>query len=173
MHKTPWLLIIIVVLSLLASIYTGIKLWQAAKINQLIININDYDGVPKHSMVQFAQAFNYSQQGKLKQALMLLTQVLSTDDIKLKASAYYNRGNINLRHALLLDDGDPERASLVEFAKQDYRSALLLESDQWNARFNLELALKLIPEKPETAEVHKDEGGKFAVKSFGFKVELP
>ncbi|HEU4460504.1 MAG TPA: MxaK protein [Methylibium sp.] len=73
--------------------------------------------------------------------------------------ALYNLGTMHLRQALA-HGGDaaggaealkmsPETAPLVELAKQRLRELLRDAPDDWDARYNLERALRLAPEEQE------------------------
>jgi mxaK protein len=169
------LLVTIVVLSLLAVIQSGTKLWQANKINHFINHVGDYDEPLNHSNALFAQAFYDVKNGQPQQALDLLTQIVTSDDLALKAAAYYNRGNIHLRQAQSMDAEDRKRLPSVELAKQDYRTALLLSPELWDARFNLELALRMVPEKADVSALFDKPivNQQKTVQSYGFRVDLP
>lgn len=174
-HLAHWLLVAIAVVSVVAIGQTGYALWQTNKINAFISGNVESELVPEHFKAQFAQAFRDVEQGKPESALERLTTVLETDDPELEATAYYNRGNIHLREAQALAAADTARIALVGLAKQDYRNALLLNSSLWDARFNLELALLMVPEEPPSSQaLDKSKGSKsIIVKSLGFRVDLP
>ncbi|MEI2677270.1 MAG: MxaK protein [Burkholderiaceae bacterium] len=66
--------------------------------------------------------------------------------------AQYNLGNMYLRQALAAGDRSDTRP-LVELAKQRYRDLLRAEPQEWDARYNLERALRVAPEEEDaTAE---------------------
>lgn len=69
--------------------------------------------------------------------------------------ALYDLGNVYLRAALELRDkgADALALPLFELAKESYRAALLERGDLWDAKFNLELALRALP------DVDPDESG--------------
>ena len=175
LYLTHWLVVIALILSILAAMQTGLALWQATKTNHFIKQPSKFEQVPDNENALFAQAFYDVQQGDTQQAMDDLTQLISTDNIELKASAYYNRGNINLRQAMTMDDDDIKRIPLVELAKQDYRTALLMMPNLWNVRFNLELALIMVPEQPDIdALFDKPEVfNRVSRRTQGFKVDLP
>lgn len=58
LHLAYWLLTIIVIVSLIATVHTAFTLWQSNNINHFISNVSDYEQVPEHPRAQFAQAFN-------------------------------------------------------------------------------------------------------------------
>lgn len=72
-----------------------------------------------------------------------------------RRDAFYNSGNLFLREALALqgDDAPIRRMPLLELAKKSYRDALRLDPGFWDAKYNLERALRLAPEiEGEAAE---------------------
>ncbi len=102
-----------------------------------------------------------------------MLRVSNTDDKELEAAAYYNRANIYLKLAQRAGKND-SRLSYIALAKQDYRNSLLLDSSNWNARFNLEIALLMVPEEPvQKSEFKKIISQRKDVRAVGFKVDLP
>jgi mxaK protein len=61
--------------------------------------------------------------------------------------ALFNLGNMYLRQALA--GGGNDALPLIELAKQRYRDLLRAMPDDWDARYNLERALRLAPEDQE------------------------
>ena len=174
LHIAHWLLVIIAIVSSLAVIHTTVALWQTNKINHFINNMSDYEQIPEHPMAQFAQAFTEVERGDPQQALDRLTQIAVTDT-NLQAAIYYNRGNIHLRAAQAMVKGDIKQISSVELAKQDYRTALLIDPMLWNVRFNLEVALNMVPEEPDLDALFDKPTvlQQKSIESVGFRVELP
>lgn len=170
-----WLLVIIAIVSLLAAGRVGLTLWQTNKVNEFISNPAGSEVVPEHLKAQFAKAFNEVEQGKSPAALERLTTVVVTKDPALEAAAYFNRGNIQLREARKLASNDNGRVALIGLAKQDYRTALLIDSSLWDARFNLELALRMAPEEAADNKAYSKRKGSTSVvvKAVGFRVDLP
>jgi len=175
LHIAHWLLVAVAIVSLLAVGQAGLSMMQTNKVNNFITNPSEFEQVPDNLKAQFAQAYNDAEQGKLAEALEMLTSVLVTDDPELEAAAYFNRGNIHLRDAQALPASDTGRIALVGLAKQDYRSALLLNPNLWEARYNLELALLMVPEEPSENKVYSKRKGSesVVVKAVGFRVDLP
>lgn len=61
--------------------------------------------------------------------------------------ALFNLGNLYLRQGMAVLDTEPAKAlPLIELAKQRYRGLLRLDPQDWDARYNLERALRLAPE---------------------------
>lgn len=63
-------------------------------------------------------------------------------------AARYNGANLLLRQAVVLRAGDhPGQAlALIELAKENYREVLRQDPADWNARYNLERAQRLLPD---------------------------
>ncbi|PCJ30835.1 MAG: MxaK protein [Gammaproteobacteria bacterium] len=175
LHGLHWGLVIIVAASSVAIAKTSLSIWQTSQVNEFISNPADFEHVPDNANAQFSQASYDVEQAKPEEALDRLTQVLNTEDKALEAAAYFNRGNINLRAARELAAGDSARIALVGLAKQDYRTALLIDSNVWDARFNLEIALLMAPEVVSANKAYKKRKGSqsVVVKAVGFRVDLP
>jgi len=175
LHIAHWLLVAVAIVSLLAAAQAGLSIIQTKKINTFIANPAEAEQIPEHVKAQFAQAYSEAEKGQSVEALERLTTVLATDDSELEAAAYFNRGNIHLRDAQALPASDTGRIALVGLAKQDYRTALLLDSSFWDARYNLELALLMVPEEAADNKPYTKRKGSesVVVKAVGFRVDLP
>ncbi|NOQ93991.1 MAG: MxaK protein [Methylophaga sp.] len=176
LHLAHWALVAVAGASTLTAGNAGWTLYQTNKVNSFISSPSEFEQVPEHKKAQFAKAFDDVGKGQSEQALERLTTTLTTEDPVLEAAAYFNRANIHLREVLALPLKDTGRVALVGLAKQDYRNALLVDPNLWDARFNLEYALLLVPE--EAGAMGKSEWGKkgssrVIVKAVGFRVDLP
>ena len=80
--------------------------------------------------------------------------------------ALYNLANMHLRQASN-GQGSAPAITMVELAKQRYRDLLRVAPDDWDARYNLERAVRLAPE--EELPVAEDENGPLANR----RVRLP
>lgn len=170
-----WLLMALMVASAVVAMLTALALWQEKQVNAYIDEPEAFDTVPDDPRAQFAYAGMLKRQEKNDAALAQLTEVLGDADASLLPLAYFNRGNINLREALSLTDSDGRQIPLVELAKQDYRSALALDPGMWNARYNLEVALRVVPEDPANNEDFEKNviSSQRSIESKAFKVDLP
>jgi mxaK protein len=92
--------------------------------------------------------------GRIAEAAALLRQA-AADAARgeLRDTALYDLGNLYLREALRVRDSgaDASALPLLELAKENYRSVLLQRPDLWDAKFNLELALRVAPD-PDPAD---------------------
>lgn len=179
MNKTlvfaRWLLIVLIIASAGVAVGSAIELWRAQQVNAYIADPEAFETVPDDPRARFAYAGLLQRQQKHDEALEQLTQVLGEADASLLPLVYFNRGNINLREALSLTGSDGRQIPLVELAKQDYRSALALDPQMWNTRYNLEVALRVVPEDPNnnTDFEKKVISSQRSIESKAFKVDLP
>ena len=170
-----WLLLLLIVVSTMVVTVSVWRLWQEKQVNAYIENPEEFEIVPNDSRAQLVHASLLERQQKHDAALNQLTQVLGEADETLMPVAYFNRANINLREALSLTSSDGRQIPLVELAKQDYRSVLALVPEMWDARYNLEIALRLVPEDPAANEDFEKKviSSQRSIESKAFKVDLP
>lgn len=70
-----------------------------------------------------------------------------------RAAMLYNMANARLRRAIELGGkGNLDKAAaLVRLAKDEYRESLSINPDDWNAKYNLDLAMKIVRDFPSAA----------------------
>jgi mxaK protein len=140
------------------AVYQGVTVYRLEALNQAIAhpgNIIIDDHTPP--ILIFDKAMHLNQTGKAGEAIRLYASLRNTPEPDLRARAFHNLAGIYLRdgaqhwnaHGVL----DYARVSTeVELAKQNYREALRLNPDDWDARYNLEYAWRITPppkEKPK------------------------
>jgi mxaK protein len=86
--------------------------------------------------------------GRTAEAAALLRRAADASRGELRQVALYDLGNLYLREAMRVrqSGADASALPLLELAKESYRSALLERPDLWDAKFNLELALRVAPD---------------------------
>ena len=140
----------------------GFRWFEAARINRAIADGSIVEQeVPRTQQAVFAQAYHLAARGDDERALNLYKQ-LQDEGGPLAHAARYNAGNIHLRQALLLQKsrGDAALGALItptELAKQAYRDVLRADPADWDARFNLEKALRVLPD-PDDEEAGPTPG---------------
>ena len=150
------------VLSLLALggvVYHGFKLYQLETLKRTMANpdrVTVDENTP--DILVFAKAMRYEQTGNTGEAIRLYASLRNAQDPDLRARAFHNLGTIYLRDGAVhwnahgvLDYAHV--SSQIELAKENYREALRLNPDDWDARFNLEYAWRITPppkEKPKS-----------------------
>jgi len=162
-------------LVLLAALLDAAQLWRAARINALIASgepIPDAPGQPPE--LRFAQAHALAQgaagmalpaaapasaaasaapgANATRDAALNRYRALQSDP-RLGAAARYNSANLLVRQAVeVRASTQPGQAiALLELAKEYYRDVLRDDPSQWDARYNLERAQRLLPD-PEDEE---------------------
>jgi mxaK protein len=129
------------------------RLGQAGRVNEAITHAAEPAaadaGLPQ---VRFAHARALAAAGKVEPAIAAY-KALAKDPAApaaLRQAVRYDLGNLHLREAL---KNGPARVAealpLVELAKQSYRDVLRADPQDWDARYNLERALRLAPELDE------------------------
>lgn len=104
--------------------------------------------------VAHAEALRQAALGNHRNAHDLYARVALNAHGDLRLRAEYNHANLLLREALRYrEDGEDARAyPLIELAKESYRRVLRAQPDMWDARYNLERALRLLPDAPDPEE---------------------
>jgi mxaK protein len=170
-----WVLLSIFVISIVVMLLSSWQLWKQKRVEAFVSAPEQYETIPDHPRAHFAQGRYLVEQNENDAALEQYTLVLGSQQTQWLPAAYFNRGNINLREAMAMDGNDPQMIPLVELAKQDYRSALKQRPEFWDARFNLEVALRLVPEDPEVDGNFKKQEiySERSIETKAFKVDLP
>jgi mxaK protein len=100
--------------------------------------------------VRLARATALSRHGEAEAATRLYSALVEPGRVdEIGRAALLGLGNLHLRQALALTANDAAAGPLVELAKQRYRDLLRLSPQDWDARHNLERALRLAPEEQE------------------------
>lgn len=99
---------------------------------------------------RFATAYGLQQQGEFEGAIRAYGEV-EPDDAGLAAAVRFNLANLYLRRALALEGEESQDLviPLIEMAKEKYRELLRRDSQHWDAKYNLELALARLPDLEE------------------------
>jgi tetratricopeptide (TPR) repeat protein len=88
-------------------------------------------------------------------ALAAYKSIIQSNREDLHRLALYDLGNLHLRQAVQYGLADEAQSlPLTELAKQSYRDLLRRDPTDWDARYNLERALRLAPE--EDADASED-----------------
>ncbi|MBS7538861.1 hypothetical protein KHC27_07925 [Ancylobacter lacus] len=89
--------------------------------------------------------------GRLDEARPVLAAVVARGAPALAAAALYDTANARLRKALEhLEVGQIDAAiPLVRLAKDSYRRALLIDPSFWDAKYNLDIAMRLVRDFPQ------------------------
>ncbi|HEX9181167.1 MAG TPA: hypothetical protein VF859_12270 [Burkholderiales bacterium] len=148
-------LLAVLALLAVAAALDGWRLLQARSWNARIADgrIVSASG-PLPEEARFAQAWHLARGGDIQRALALYQEIATTDGSPLAGAARYNMGNLFFAEALRARQEQDEHAALpyLELAKQAYRDTLRAEPQRYEARYNLERALRLLPEGGDSGE---------------------
>ena len=109
-------------------------------------------------------ADNLSPEGRLTRAVALANldydaalaafkAILQSNREDLRRIALYDLGNLHLHQAIKAGVADESQSlPLTELAKQSYRDLLRINPYDWDARYNLERALRLAPEDEDDTD---------------------
>lgn len=127
-------------------VQTWVERSNAVRINRFIADPGPEDSDDEPAEATLARAVVMARDGDGKGAEHAYQRVLQHGSPALQRLASYNLANLQLRKAMTLSRSDPQFLPQVELAKQQYRDLLAVEPDHWDARYNLERALWLVPE---------------------------
>lgn len=101
--------------------------------------------------VLFARAYWLRQKNRDDEAIELFNRMEGAGDPGFRARVRYNVADLYLAHAIdLTERFDFERAfTLASLAKDLYRESLRLDSQEWDTKYNLEVAMRLVPDLPQ------------------------
>lgn len=154
----------------------GWHLYHSERVNSAIVSarLSDYDAsVPQ---ARFARAVSLARAGESDAAIKAYKSLIGEQRHDLRERALYNLGNLYMRNALANIADVSQSLPLVELAKRSYRDLLRQEPADWDARYNLELALRLAPEvEHEYAEEEVDPTEREQSTSTlqGVRIDLP
>lgn len=155
------LMLLLLLLALAMAITSAYQLQQAYA----------YNGAVEHGQLSKINTANYlfhdavvlAERGKMQAALARYISAATIATATLREAAYYNSGNLYLRQAMQLLDTQGLAAwdnvnPLLAMAKDSYRSALRINPHWLEAKYNLELCLRLSPDlKTATRKVQAEE----------------
>ncbi|GAB4266358.1 MAG: hypothetical protein Kow0065_17220 [Methylomicrobium sp.] len=100
------------------------------------------------SELRLARAIYLRQKQRYDEALATLNELIDSGDASFQAKVRYNLGNLYLAQAVEQAEAMNvnEALPLAGLAKQAYRQALSIDSQFWDAKYNLEVAMRLLPE---------------------------
>lgn len=150
-HMTLWAAL---VLSLMAVLYNASLLYGIHQNNDLIRQLISGKDVAVNKVIssepelRLARAFYFKQKHRYEEALSTLSLIMDKGDRNFQAKARYNLGNLYLEQAIQQAKAMNinEALPLAGLAKQAYRQSLALDSGDWDAKYNLEVAMRLLPE---------------------------
>jgi mxaK protein len=96
--------------------------------------------------VKAARAHFLLQHDRIEDAQALVSEIKVGNDSRLLADVQYNLANARLRAAFALIEQNKIDAatSFVGLARDSYRAALTTDPGRWDARYNLDVAIRLV-----------------------------
>jgi mxaK protein len=118
------------------------------------VEVDPADAAPE---VLDARAAFLLRRNRIDEAQPLLDQALLRADAPIKMRMLFNMANARMRTAIAaIGKGDYDKAiPFVALAKSEYRSALRLNAEFWDAKYNLDIAMRLVRDLPQA--VGEDE----------------
>ncbi|MGH8531715.1 MAG: hypothetical protein ACREV1_03045, partial [Gammaproteobacteria bacterium] len=109
--------------------------------------------------VMFARAHWLMQKNRGDEAIELFNRLEGKGDPEFRARLHYNLGNLYLTRAIALTERSEfaHAFTLTMLAKDLYREALRLDSRDWDAKYNLEVAMRLVPDLPQAETDEPDK----------------
>lgn len=130
-------------------------LWSvnAARNRTIVALMNNHDvlvATASAPRVIFARAYFLMTHSRLDDAQVMVSLLDVRGSNPLRADLHYDMANARLRRAFdMIEEGKINAAgALVGLAREDYRESLRLDPDDWNARFNFDVASRLVREYP-------------------------
>jgi mxaK protein len=107
-----------------------------------------------------ARAYFLLTRDRIEEAQPLLDQAPLRASGPIQVRMLYNIANARLRAAIqAIGQGNFDKAiPFVALAKSEYRAALRLDPDDWGAKYNLDVAMRLVRDLPRTEG--EDDGSK-------------
>lgn len=140
-----------VVVALVAVLALVALRWQATQTRTVLARAADPTTGPETASPSawLARAVALARDGDDEGALSRYRRVESDGDAALRRIARFDSANLYLRQALAwIQAGDRGRAvPLIELAKGVYRQLLVEDPSNWDLRYNLERAIRLLPEE--------------------------
>jgi mxaK protein len=155
MALTHRLIVICSSIALLSGAMLIHELWQwnqTRKYNTEVEQARFADAEPyRGDYGLFAKAYAEQQRGEYQDARIIYGKLENADDKPLRLAVLFNMGNTYLQQASSIDlDADADLAlPLIELAKVSYREVLNIDSQHWDAKYNLERALQLLPDSKQ------------------------
>jgi mxaK protein len=118
------------------------------------VAVNAADAAP--TLLEARAAF-LLKRNRIEDAQPFLDQAAVRADAAIRVRMLYNMANARMRAAVgAIGKGDYDKAiPLVTLAKSEYRTALRLDPANWDAKYNLDIAMRLVRDLPQA--VGEDE----------------
>ena len=129
--------------------------------------------------IRFAYAWHLAERGLFDNAVEAYSKAEIDSTPEMLKDVYYNMGNLYLKQAIELAEkmGVDRAMALADVAKDMYESALKIDDQFWDAKFNLEAAQRLSRDLPLGRVQESEEGVESSTELWsampGFPIGLP
>jgi mxaK protein len=147
-----WMPLLLLVAALGVGLQAAVVLWRARAVNARIdrLETGRVEAVARDAppLVLAARARAFIRQGKLEDAQAIADRMPADGPDRVRAELDYALGNAHLRAALNAFRTDPMKqvVPIINLAKSEYRQALARDPGNWDARYNLDIAMALVRE---------------------------
>ncbi|MCR6667987.1 MAG: VWA domain-containing protein [Methyloversatilis sp.] len=142
-----------IAVSVAVAAWEGYRLSKARDFNRLVDSGIDAAATQDTPQAEFARALSLAARNDYEGAVRAYKDLSRSTDGDLLQSVLYNLGNLHLREALQFGpESIGKSLPLAELAKSSYRELLRLNPQHWDAKYNLERALRLAPERESAIE---------------------
>ncbi|WP_449410371.1 MxaK protein [Methylobacterium komagatae] len=162
-HLRPHIIVALPILLLGLAAVFGLQAWRQEQANGTIAALEGGRDVAvtadAPALVLAARVGFLAARGRWEEAEPLLSALDAIGESGVIARARYQIANARMRAAFgLLSRGELDKAGpQVTLARQDYRRALSAMPEFWDAKFNLDVASRLIRDYPELSRGEGDE----------------
>jgi mxaK protein len=151
--RTTFLIGVVLALALAAAAATFLLGLNAARNRTIAALANGQDravAIDAAPEVLFARVYFLLAHNRLNDVAPLVNMLDLRATPTLRAELHYDIANARLKLAFdKIENGDFDAAgALVGLAREDYREALQFNPDNWDARFNFDVASRLLREYP-------------------------
>ncbi|HWP01041.1 MAG TPA: MxaK protein [Methylococcus sp.] len=169
--NAAWQARLAAILALSSLVLAGEEAWRwhsAAAANAAISSLLSGHDLPPERIVDaplfvlLARALYLGRQDRYEEAVELLRYLESRGDACFRSNVYFDQGNLHLRRALdaVAQAEFTRAAGFAELAKEAYRRSLQIEPTNWDAKYNLEVAMRLSPDfERATGEAEEEATG--------------
>lgn len=145
-------------------VISGSLLYSKMRINATIDRLRagsdvEVDPASAAPAVLDARAAYLLRRNRIDEAQPLLDEAGERADAAVNVRMLYNMANARLRAAIkAIEQGNYDKAiPLVTLAKAEYRSALRLDPEHWDAKYNLDVAMRLVRDLPQAVGEDEDK----------------
>jgi mxaK protein len=144
---------IVAALCAVVALVQAVRMVRLARVNEAlasmpVVLLGTASPPSEPPRVTLARALAIAKTGDVDHAIKEYSRLITTSgEDTVSRTALYDLGNLYLRRGVALSEHDTVAAlPYIELAKQRYRDLLRVDPQEWDARYNLERALRLAPE---------------------------